>query len=106
MGYEGNKNNPWYPLFDDSILSHGVTIRVGVNFKPKNSVEVLDFHKALRLNGLRIYTPKIRERGIRRKHLVFDKGKKKKDMQQPLGSANLDCSRRPGMRSPQHTSSR
>ena len=82
-----------------------MTTKVGINFKPKNPVEVLDFHKAkVWLNGSRIYTLKIRERGIRRKHLVFDKGKKK-DMQQPLGSANLDCSRRPGMRSPQHTSS-
>ena len=43
--------------------------------------------------------PKIRERGISRKHLVF------LDMQQPLGSTNLVCSWRLGMGSPQHTNS-
>ena len=29
MGYEGNKNKPRYLLFNDSILRHRVTIRVG-----------------------------------------------------------------------------
>ena len=104
VGYEGNKNSPWYPLFGDSILRHGVIIRVGINFKSKNPIVVLQFHKIqLRLNVSRIYIAKIRERGIRRKHLVFDKKirkKKKKDMQQTLGSTKLDCLRRSGMRSP------
>ena len=75
MGYEGDKNNPRYSLFSDSLLRHRVTIRVGINFKPKNPVEVLDLHKIqVRLNISRICTPKIRERSIRRNHLVFDKG--------------------------------
>ena len=104
VGYEGNKNSPWYPLFGDSILRHGVIIRVGINFKSKNPIVVLHFHKIqLRLNVSRIYIAKIRERGIRRKHLLFDKKirkKKKKDMQQTLRSTKLDCLRRSGMRSP------
>ena len=79
-----------------------MNIRVGVNLKPKNSVDVLHFHKIqVWLNVSRICTPKIRERGISRKHLMLEKRKrKKKDMQQPLGSTDLVCSRRPGMRSP------
>ena len=72
---------------------HGVTIRVGINFKLKNSVVVLHFHKIqVPLNVSKICTQKIRVRGISKKLLVFDK--KKKDMQQPLGSTNSDCSRR------------
>ena len=60
VGCEGNKNNPWYPQFGNSILRHGVTIRVGVNFKPKNPVEVLHFHKIqVQFNCSRICTPKI-----------------------------------------------
>ena len=60
VGYEGKKNNPWYLQFGNSILKHGVTIRRGINFKPKNPVEVLYFHKIqVRLNFLRICTPKI-----------------------------------------------
>ena len=60
VGCEGNKNNPWYSQFDNSILRHGVTIKVGVNFKPKNLVEVLHFHKIqVQLNFSRICTPKI-----------------------------------------------
>ena len=79
VGCEGNKNNPWYSQFDNSILRHGVTIKVGVNFKPKNLVEVLHFHKIqVQLNFSRICTPKIWERGISRKHLVLDLKKKKK----------------------------
>ena len=63
-----NQNNPWYPLFGYSILRHGVTIRVGVNFKPKNPVEVLHFHKIqVWLNVSRICKPKIIERGIAEK---------------------------------------
>ena len=87
-----------------AIWRHGVIIRVGINFKSKNPIVVLHFHKIqLRLNVSRIYIAKIRERGFRRKHLVFDKKirkKKKKDMQHTLGSTNLDCLRRSGMRSP------
>ena len=50
-----------------------MNIRVGVNFKPKNSVDVLHFHKIqVWLNVSRICTPKIREREISRKHLVLD----------------------------------
>ena len=57
-------------MFDYSILRHGVAIGVGVNFKLKNPVEVLHFHKIqVQLNVSRIYTPKVRERGISRKHL-------------------------------------
>ena len=81
VGYEGNKNSPWYPLFGDSILRHRVIIKVGINFKSKNPIVVLHFHKIqLRLNVSRIYIAKIRERGIRRKHLLFVKKiiKKKK----------------------------
>ena len=97
MGYEGNKNSPWYSLFDDSILTHRVTISVGKNFKSKNLVVVLHFHKIqVWHNVSRIWTPKIRERDFCRKHRVFKK-EKKRVMQQPLGYMNLDCSRRPGM---------
>ena len=45
VGYEGNKNSLWYLLFGDSILKHGMTIIVGKNFKLKNPVMVLHFHK-------------------------------------------------------------
>ena len=77
-----------------------MTIRVGINFKLKNLVMVLNFDKIQDgLNASTICTPKIRENGISRKQLVFDKGKKN-DLQQPFGSTNLDCSRRPGVRSP------
>ena len=81
-----------------------MTIRVGVNFKLKNPIEVLHYHKILlRLNDSRISTPNIREMGISIKHGKLDN--KKMDMQQPLRSTNLVCLRRPSMRSPQHTSS-
>ena len=77
MGYEGNKNSLWYPLFGDSILRHVVTVKVGINFKSKNLVVVLHFLKIqVQLNISRICTPKIIERGISRKHPVFDKKKK------------------------------
>ena len=77
-----------------------MTIGVGINFKLKNLVMVLNFKKIQdRLNTTTICTPKIRERGISRKQLVFDK-EKKNDMQLPLGSTNLDCSRRSSVRSP------
>ena len=75
MGYEGDKNNPRYSLFSDSLLRHRVTIRVGINFKPKNPVEVLDFHKIqVRLNISRICTPKIRERVLGEITLCLIKG--------------------------------
>ena len=50
---------------------------MGVNFEPKNPVEVLHFHKIqVLLNILRIFTLKIRGREISRKHLVLDNKKK------------------------------
>ena len=53
-----------------------MTIRVGNNFKSNNPVMVLRILKIqVRHNVSRICTPKIRERGIIRKHLVFDKKK-------------------------------
>ena len=100
-GYLGNKNSPWSLLFGYSILRHKVTIRVDVDFKPKNPAEVLHFQKIqVLVNVSRIWTQKISERGICRKQLVLDQ--KKRDMQPPHGSTNLVCLRRPGMRSPQH----
>ena len=57
---------------------HGVTIRVGINFKLKNSIVVLHFHKIqVPLNVSKICTQKIRVRGISKKLLVFDKKKKR-----------------------------
>ena len=51
-------------MFDNSILRHRVTIRVGVNFKPKNPVEVLHFDKIqFWLNVSRIYTHKKSAKG-------------------------------------------
>ena len=56
---------------------HGVTIRVGINFKLKNSIVVLHFQKIqVPLNVSKICTQKIRVRGISKKLLVFDKKKK------------------------------
>ena len=91
-----------------------MTIRMGINLKMKNSFVVLHFHKIqVRLNISRICTPKIREWGISRKHLVLQQKKKKnknekekeEDMQQPLGFMNLVYLRRLNMRSPQRTGS-
>ena len=105
-GLRREQNCPRYPLFDDSVIRHGVTIRVGVNFIPKNPIKVLHYHKIqLRLNVSWICTPKIWDGGISIKQWKLDLKKKKKAMLQPLGSTNLVCSRRPSMRSPQHTSS-
>ena len=54
-------------------------IRVAVNIKLKNPVEVLHFQKIqVRLNVSRICTPKLREKGISRKHLVLDQKQKKR----------------------------
>ena len=53
-----------------------MTITVGINFKPKNLVEVLHYHKIqVQLNISRICTPKIREREFSRKQLVLDNKK-------------------------------
>ena len=68
MGYLGNKISPWSLLFGYSILRHRVTIRVDVDFKPKNPIEVLHFQKIqVSVNISRIYTQKIKEMGICRK---------------------------------------
>ena len=49
---------------------------MGVNFESKNPVMVLHFHKIkVQLNISRIYTLKIKEREISRKHLVLDNKK-------------------------------
>ena len=54
-----------------------MAIRVGINFKLKNTDEVFHFHKIqVRHNVLRICTLKIRERGTSRKHLVLDNKKR------------------------------
>ena len=104
-GYLGNKNSPWSLLLGYSILRHGVTFRVGVNFKPKNSVEVLQFHKIhVQLKVSRICTAKIQRQGNQKKTPTVRA--KKEDMQQPVRSKNLVCLRRPGMGSPQHTNSK
>ena len=50
-GLRREQNCPRYPLFDDNVMRHGVTIRVGVNFIPKNPIKVLHYHKIqLQLN--------------------------------------------------------
>ena len=79
------QNSPWYSLFGYNILRQGVTITMGINFKPKNPVEVLHFHKIqILLNVSKICTPKIREKGISRKHLVLGGEKKRTCNNNPL----------------------